>query len=299
LKYVELKNNIGYIVFPTNIGILKNGKEIMVIDTGLDSRSSKLILKFLEDNDLNLKYILNTHSHSDHSGGNYYLQKETDCKIITPYLEDYFVENQFLKPIYVYSGATAPKQLKNRFMQSKDSKVFKTINKDEIFNFGEHEILAVDLNGHTYNHLGYIVNGVLFSGDAVISEDNLSKTKMSYYVDVEKLMDSINLLSKLEYELILPSHGKHSEKNKELLNYNREKIALINRLIIDITKEEINEEDLFSKVFTELDMNIRTTTEFFLMRSTLMAHISYLSDKNKIKIIVKNNRIYYKAVWFE
>jgi hypothetical protein len=30
-----------------------------------------------------------------------------------------------------------------------------------------------------------------------------------------------------------------------------------------------------------------------------MAHISYLSDKNKIKIIVKNNRIYYKAVWFE
>jgi glyoxylase-like metal-dependent hydrolase (beta-lactamase superfamily II) len=181
-------------------------------------------------------------------------------------------------------------------MQSKDSKVFKTIKKDEIFNFGEHEILAVDLNGHTYNHLGYIVNGVLFSGDAVISEDNLSKTKMSYYVDVEKLMDSINLLSKLEYELILPSHGKHSEKNKELLNYNREKIALINRLIIDITKEEINEEDLFSKVFTELDMNIRTTTEFFLMRSTLMAHISYLSDKNKIKIIVKNNRIYYKAV---
>jgi hypothetical protein len=30
----------------------------------------------------------------------------------------------------------------------------------------------------------------------------------------------------------------------------------------------------------------------------LMAHISYLSDKNKIKILVKNNKIYYKSVWF-
>lgn len=296
MKYVELKKNMGYIVSSTNIGVLKNGEEIMVIDTGLDSRSSKLIMKFLGKNELKLKYILNTHSHSDHTGGNYYLQKETDCKIITPYLEDYFVENQFLKPFYVYSGSNTPKQLKNKFMQSKDSKVFKTIKKDEIFNFGEHEILAVDLNGHTYNHLGYLISGVLFSGDVVISEDRLSKTKMSYYVDVEKLMDSLNLLNELEYELIVPSHGNHSEKNNELVNYNREKIALINRLIIDIAKEEINEEKLFSKVFSELDMNIRTTTEFFLMRSTLMAHISYLNDKNKIKIIVKNNKIYYKTV---
>jgi hypothetical protein len=30
-----------------------------------------------------------------------------------------------------------------------------------------------------------------------------------------------------------------------------------------------------------------------------MAHISYLNDKNKIKIIVKNNKIYYKTVWFK
>jgi hypothetical protein len=30
-----------------------------------------------------------------------------------------------------------------------------------------------------------------------------------------------------------------------------------------------------------------------------MAHISYLNDKNKIKIFVKNNKIYYKAVWLK
>jgi DNA-binding transcriptional ArsR family regulator len=81
-----------------------------------------------------------------------------------------------------------------------------------------------------------------------------------------------------------------------LINFNREKVAIINRLIIDSTVNEINEEDLFSKIFTELGMNIRTITEFFLMKPTLMAHISYLSDKNKIKILVKNNKIYYKSV---
>lgn len=296
MKYIELKEGIGYIVSSTNIGVLIDNQEALIIDTGLDKRSSNLVMKFLEKNNFILKYILNTHAHSDHTGGNYYLQEETNCKIITPELEDYFVENQFLKPYYIYSGSNTPKQLKNKFMQSNDSKVFKTMDKGDIFKFGNFEIKAINLNGHTYNHLGYLVDEVLFSGDTVIGENRLKKTKMSYYVDVENLLNSFNTLEYLNYKYIVPSHGESSEKNMDLINLNREKVAIINRLIIDNTVDEINEEDLFSKVFTELGMNIRTTTEFFLMKPTLMAHISYLNDKNKIKIFVKNNKIYYKAV---
>lgn len=296
LKYVELKENIGYIVSSTNIGVLIEDREVLIIDTGLDKRSANLVMKFLDKNRLKLKYILNTHAHSDHTGGNYYLQKETDCKIISPILEDYFVENQFLKLYCLYSGSNAPKQLKNKFMHSNDSKVYKTLDKEDVFQFGNFEIRAIDLNGHSYNHLGYLIEGVLFSGDTIIGENRLNQTKMSYYVDVEKLLNSFNTLNVLNYKYIVPSHGEHSEKNMNLINFNREKVAIINRLIIDSTVNEINEEDLFSKIFTELGMNIRTITEFFLMKPTLMAHISYLSDKNKIKILVKNNKIYYKSV---
>lgn len=296
MKYVELKENIGYIASSTNIGVLIEDREVLIIDTGLDKRSANLVMKFLDKNGFTLKYILNTHAHSDHTGGNYYLQQETNCKIIAPILEDYFVENQFLKLYYLYSGSKAPKQLNNKFMQSNDSKIFKTLDKNDVFNFGSFEIKAIDLNGHSYNHLGYLIEGVLFSGDAIIGENRLKNTKMSYYVDVEKLLNSFNTLEILNYKYIVPSHGEHSEKNIELINFNREKVAIINRLIIDNTENEINEEDLFSEIFSEIGMNIRTTTEFFLMKPTLMAHISYLNDKKRIKILVKNNKIYYKAL---
>ena len=295
MKYIEIKNNIGYIASSTNIGIIKDKKDILAIDTGLDKRSSNLILKYLDKNNLKLKFLLNTHSHSDHTGGNYYLQQETGCKIITPNLEDYFVQNQFLKPYYIYSGSKPPKQLTNKFMQSKKSEVFKTIKIGETFSFGNKIIKAIDLNGHTFNHLGYLIDGVLFSGDTLIGENRLSKTKMSYYVDVEKLLNSFNTILNLSFDILVPSHGSHNEKNQEIINFNREKVALINRLIIDNTKEEISEEELFSKVFDDLGMKIRTLTEFYLMKPTLMAHISYLSDKNKLKFIVKNNKIYYNS----
>ncbi|MGM0641067.1 MAG: MBL fold metallo-hydrolase [Thermotogota bacterium] len=295
MKYVEIKNNIGYIASSTNIGIIIDGTNVLAIDTGLDKRSSSLILKFLEKNNLHLEYLLNTHSHSDHTGGNYYLQKETNCKIITPDLEDYFVQNQFLKPYYIYSGTKPPRHLTNKFMQSKDSKVFKTLKKGELFSFGGIEIKAIDLNGHTFNHLGYLIEGVLFSGDTLIGENKLSKTKMSYYIDVENLLKSFNTIENLEFDILIPSHGSHSYKNKEIVDFNREKVAIINRLIIDNTREDISEEDLFSKVFDELGMKIRTLTEYYLMKPTLMSHISYLNDKKRLKIIVKNNKIYYNS----
>lgn len=296
MKFIEIKENIGYIAAATNMGIIINNNETLLIDTGLDKRSANLAIKFLEKNNLELKYLLNTHSHSDHTGGNYYLQEYTKCKIITPDLEDYFVENQFLKPYYIYSGANTPKQLKNKFMQSKDSKVFKTLKKGENFEFGDFNIKVVDLNGHTFNHLGYLVNGILFSGDSIIGENKLSSTKMSYYIDVVKVLDSFNYLEELNYEYLVPSHGEYCEKNKEIIDFNREKVAIINRLMIDNTEEEISEEELFSEIFNELDMNIRTTTEFYLMKASLMAHISYLNDKNKVKYIVKNNKIFYKSI---
>lgn len=295
MKYVQIKDNIGYIVSSTNIGIVLDGENVLAIDTGLDKRSSNLIIKFLEKNNLKLQYLLNTHSHSDHTGGNFYLQEETGCKIIAPNLEDYFVQNQFLKPYYIYSGSKPPKQLTNKFMQAKESKVFKTIEKEETFSFGKYTIKSINLNGHTLNHLGFLVNGILFSGDTLIGENKLSKTKMSYYIDVENLLNSFNIIENLEFDFLVPSHGSHSQKNRDIIDFNREKVALINRLILDNTKEDISEEILFSKVFNELGMKIRTLTEFYLMKPTLMAHISYLNDKNKLKFIVKNNRIYYNS----
>ncbi len=48
----------------------------------IDPSESKPIINFVETNNINLKYILNTHHHFDHVGGNKELKKKYNAKVI-------------------------------------------------------------------------------------------------------------------------------------------------------------------------------------------------------------------------
>ena len=48
----------------------------------IDPSESKPIINFVESNNINLKYILNTHHHFDHVGGNLELKKRYNSKVI-------------------------------------------------------------------------------------------------------------------------------------------------------------------------------------------------------------------------
>ena len=65
-----LKDNYSYIILD-----LKNKNTCVV-----DPSESKPIINFLEKNNLQLNYILNTHHHYDHTGGNVELKKNIKQK---------------------------------------------------------------------------------------------------------------------------------------------------------------------------------------------------------------------------
>ena len=67
-----LKDNYSYIIID-----LKNKNTCVV-----DPSESKPIINFLEKNNLQLNYILNTHHHYDHVGGNAELKKKYKAKIV-------------------------------------------------------------------------------------------------------------------------------------------------------------------------------------------------------------------------
>ena len=73
-----LKDNYSYII------IDENNKKTCVVDPS----ESEPIIKFLEINNLKLNYILNTHHHYDHIGGNNELKKKYKAKVVG-FKEDY------------------------------------------------------------------------------------------------------------------------------------------------------------------------------------------------------------------
>ena len=67
-----LQDNYSYIIVD----------EISLNACVVDPSEAKPIINFVESNNINLKYILNTHHHFDHVGGNIELKKKYDVEVI-------------------------------------------------------------------------------------------------------------------------------------------------------------------------------------------------------------------------
>ena len=90
-----LKDNYSYII------IDKSSNDACVIDPS----EAKPIINFIENNKINLKYILNTHHHYDHVGGNLELKKKYNSNIVgfdgdkdrIPEIDTFVIDNQIWK----------------------------------------------------------------------------------------------------------------------------------------------------------------------------------------------------------
>ena len=109
-----LSDNYSYVI------IDKKSDKIGVVDPS----EAKPIINYLSKHNLHLDYILNTHHHYDHIGGNLELKKKYNSKIIG------------------FEGD------KNR-IPGIDIK----LNNDDLWRFGDSEIKIIHIPGHTMGHI--------------------------------------------------------------------------------------------------------------------------------------------------
>jgi hydroxyacylglutathione hydrolase len=108
----------------------------------VDPSLAEPVLEALEQQGWRLDYIINTHHHWDHTGGNVVLKAETGAFVVGPLAE--------AKRIPLIDQA---------------------FKEGERFHFGQAAAQIFDIPGHTSGHIAYWFenNGVLFCGDTLFS----------------------------------------------------------------------------------------------------------------------------------
>ncbi|NQU14613.1 MAG: MBL fold metallo-hydrolase [Desulfobacteraceae bacterium] len=120
-------------------------KEAAVFDPG---GNVDQILKALSDDNLRVKYIMNTHTHWDHVGGNQELENATDAPILT-----HRDEAPGLKSVRENAsmfGSGAANSRASRFIQEGD-----------VIEMGSIRFEVLDLRGHSPAGLGFVCEGEL------------------------------------------------------------------------------------------------------------------------------------------
>ena len=211
-----LQDNYAYIV------IDKTNNLSIVIDPS----ESKPIIDYVEKNKLNLKFILNTHHHFDHVGGNKELKKKYNLKVIG------------------FEGD------KNRIPE-----IDIALRDREIWKSNNFETKIYHIPGHTSGHICYhfFNQNILFTGDTLFSLGCGRIFEGTY----EEMFSSLQLIKSFPLDTKVFCGHEYTLKNSEFcINYDKENSALLNKSKLIKKKLDNGLPTIPSTIKEELECNI-------------------------------------------
>ena len=210
-----LTDNYSYLVIDSN-------KNALVVDPS----EAKPIIEIIESKKLNLKFILNTHHHFDHVGGNNDLKNKYSAKILG---------------------------YKNDKDRIPGIDIFLTDN--EIWESGEFKAKIIFIPGHTSGHIAFhfYENKFLFSGDTLFSLGCGRIFEGTY----EEMYESLKKLKKLpENTKVYCGHEYTLNNSLFCIEYDSKNIKLKNKIFEIEKKVKKKEPTVPTTIKDELACNI-------------------------------------------
>jgi hydroxyacylglutathione hydrolase len=198
-----------------NCYLIVNDGFICLVDTGMAQDAQKTLdyLAKLGKNPSDLKYIILTHADIDHIGCAAQLKQITGAKIAIHSLDVPILTGK--APFKPYLGPQPFRYLANRWLRSLP---YKPVGPDIILN--DHSIIEgwqiVFTPGHTSGSVCLFNPGrCLIVGDALRTSWRGKPRPISrkICVDLDEVRKSLFVISKLEYDILLPGHGAPILKN--------------------------------------------------------------------------------------
>ena len=244
-----LSDNYSYIIRDKNTNI-----------TGcIDPSVTKDIVNVLQNRGIDLNFILNTHHHQDHVGGNLELKEIYNCKII--------------------GCSDDQNRIPGIDIKLKDS---------EEFNIGESVFKVIDTPGHTIGHICFYFEdqNFLFCGDTIFSLGCGRLFEGSY----EQMTESILKIRSLpDCTKIFCGH-EYTESNAKFAEFLDSGDDLLKKKILNIKKDRLESKPTIPAVLEEekkLNPFMKFDNQEYL-DSIKIENISNAENFKKIRIMKDN-----------
>ncbi len=202
----EIADGIHWIKGYSNNYIIESGDDLILIDTNMN-RKAKGIMRYIrsELSDKRVSKVFLTHHHVDHVNGAHVVEKvfhpiiyinERDADYVIHPKRRPLPRNWLIKPLFFVVDPF----IRNRAVHG----VEYVVDGQQVDG-----ISALFLPGHTEGSMGFLRNGVMFSGDAVVTDrrGNASLPPGVFTENMEQAKASFKKLAGFDFEVLVGGHG--------------------------------------------------------------------------------------------
>ena len=286
---VDTIGNTFYYSAFSNVGVCKlNKSEVVLIDSCDHKRMVKSLDTILENNNLRVKTIINTHCHIDHITGNKFFYDKYGCQILSSKGEQGFIAYPDREPTFYFSGLNSNRnKIRNPFFttQPSDAEIITKDNTPEGFEI-------IPLPGHSFDMIGVRTpDDVVFLADAILSKKTWDEYKLPFFYNVNESMQTLKNIQNIKAKMFIPAHDEPLKDICELAEYNIKSMKHKKELIYDLCDGKS-----FEKLFAELidTLEIRLVTSKYPMYANMTRNfLQSLVDDDVIEAIFEDSVLVY------
>ena len=289
-QLIKVGKDTSYIQGFTNVGVVSLGNgQVCLIDTGIGDDDAHVICENLDNNHLIPAFIINTHCHADHVGGNGWLQNIYHCPAYSVATEIFLSEYTDVACSFLYGGYP-PEKMQETLLRAKVSEVY-DINKFDLpsgFRFER-------IDGHSFAMIAVKTpDDIWFIADSVIDPSILRLHHMSYNYNISKYLESLDILGGLRGDLFLPSHARLTDNIDYLIRFNRDNIRHVTEDIMEVCKKPKNHDEIFKALYDKWQIQL-SYRSYSVMGSALRSLLTYMLDSDMLEMKVKDNYLLWHS----
>ena len=283
-EMIQVSETCFYIQSPAKIGVILTGEnQVCLIDSGNDKDAGKKVKKMLNAKGWSLQSIYNKHYHADHIGGNQYLQKQTGCRVYASGIERDFTAHPILEPAFLY-GANPPKELRHKFLMAQESDVLPLTA--DCLPAGLH---MIPLPGHSWDMVGFrSADNVVYLADCLSSRETLEKYQISFLVDVQAYLDTLEAIQQMEARMFIPAHAEPTDNIIPLAQFNIRKVHEIADAILEICGKPAPFESILKQLFDRYQLTMNSE-QYVLVGSTVRSYLTWLKEQGRLQAYFEDN----------